>query len=123
MKSGGELVLRPNGSARNVTVSQGGTILGFTLLNGTSSYNTLTCYDFSLNNAAVKSGTSAFAYSGAKVSNVDVQKGATLYVHSGGSATIKYNPWRGTVMSSGGLMSTTLTPIPGSTTAVLLTGS
>lgn len=102
VKSGGELVLRPNGSARNVTVSQGGTILGFTLLSGTSSYNTLTCNDFSINNAAVKSGTSAFAYSGAKVSNVDVYSGGRLYVLSGASATLIYNPWRGTVVSSGG---------------------
>ncbi|MBR7138426.1 MAG: AIDA repeat-containing protein [Lentisphaeria bacterium] len=102
VKSGGELVLRPNGSARNVTVSQGGTILGFTLLSGTSSYNTLTCYDFSLNNAAVKSGTSAFAYSGAKVSNVDVYSGGRLYVLSGASATLIYNPWRGGVTSSAG---------------------
>ena len=102
VKSGGELVLRPNGSARNVTVSQGGTILGFTLLSGTSSYNTLTCYDFSLNNAAVKSGTSAFAYSGAKIENVDVYSGGRLYVLSGASATLVYNPWRGGVTSSAG---------------------
>ena len=102
VKSGGELVLRPNGSARNVTVSQGGTILGFTLLNGTSSYNTLTCNDFSINNAAVKSGTSAFAYSGAKIENVDVYSGGRLYVLSGASATLIYNPWRGGVTSSAG---------------------
>ena len=102
VKSGGELVLRPNGSARNVTVSQGGTILGFTLLSGTSSYNTLTCNDFSINNAAVKSGTSAFAYSGAKIENVDVYSGGRLYVLSGASATLIYNPWRGGVTSSAG---------------------
>lgn len=102
IKEGGSLGLNATGSAAVVKVSSGGMVGGFTLLDSVTSLNTLTLSTLNVTNVVVQSGNRGYVYSGARVSNADVAAGGSLTVYSGGSATIKFNPWQGRVYSSSG---------------------
>ncbi len=102
IKEGGSLGLNSTGSAVSVKVSSGGTVYGLTLLDGATTFSSLTISTLNVTNAVVQSGNRSYIYSGARVSNADVAAGGSLTIYSGGSATIKFNPWQGRVYSSSG---------------------
>ncbi|MBE6357451.1 MAG: hypothetical protein E7058_10165, partial [Lentisphaerae bacterium] len=97
IQSGGKLNLN-RGSAVNVRISSGAVVNSF-IHNQAGSFSTLTSLT-NVNDVSV-SGY-AYVYSGMRASQVDVNYGNRLWVYSGGTAVIKYNPWSGTITSSAG---------------------
>jgi len=56
----------------------------------------------SMDSVNVSSGNSIIVYSGGTVGNACIYSNGIIYVSSGGTATIAFNPWQGTIVSSAG---------------------